>query len=78
MAEQAARTVAYADRFELEQEIVRSRLPVKMRKSGRRGDWKKREQERASLRKHMKRSIENVNGGMIPLQDRRLGQTRGG
>jgi hypothetical protein len=49
-----------------------------MRKSGRRGDWKKREQERASLRKHMKRSIENVNGGMIPLQDRRLGQTRGG
>ena len=64
-------------RFELEQEIVRRQTAVKMRKSGG-GDWKKREQERASLRKHMKRSIENVNGGMIPLQDRRLGQTRGG
>ena len=68
VAEQAARTVAYADRFELEQEIVRRQTACEDEEGWEKSDY---------FRKHMKRCIERT-GGMILPQDRRLGPTRGG
>ena len=73
VAEQAARTVAYADRFELEQEIVRRQTACEDEEG-----WEEDgSEERLLHEKHMKRCIERT-GGMILPQDRRLGPTRGG